>query len=108
MTIDDARAAMEAIEHSSLWQMRNELYAAAVKYAGIRAAWALADQDERDEMNTPRTAAHNAFIDTCNILSRNMVQHGEDNGWRTTIGTDRRDIGDFGCWLHALLGIRVR
>ena len=67
----------------------------AVRYARLRVDWLLSDQEGRLEMEGERTAAHNAFISTCDILSRNMNQSGEDNHWRTQIGTDRKTIGDF-------------
>jgi hypothetical protein len=59
-------------------------------------------------MDPSRTTAHNAFIDECNILSRAMAAAGESNGWRAEIGTDRKEIGDFACLLHAVIGIRAR
>jgi hypothetical protein len=37
-----------------------------------------------------------------------MASAGESNGWRAEIGTDRKEIGDFACLLHAVIGIRAR
>ena len=59
-------------------------------------------------MDPERTRAHNALIDCCNILSRNMRTAGEDNSWRVALGDDRKAIGDFACLLHCLLGISAR
>lgn len=59
------------------------------------------------ELEEERTIAHNAFISSCDILSRNMIQSGEDNRWRSQIGSDRKDIGDFACLLHALMEIQA-
>jgi hypothetical protein len=59
-------------------------------------------------MEEERTAAHNAFISACDILSRNMNQSGENSHWRTQIGSDRKAIGDFACYLHTVLGIKAR
>ncbi len=81
---------------------------AAVRYARIRTDWRLSDPDSRLEMNASRTAAHNALIDACNILSRNMAQHGESIAWRKRLGDDRKVIGDFACHLHCLLGLEAR
>jgi len=59
-------------------------------------------------MDEERTRAHNAFISACDILSRNMAESGEVHTRRTVIGQDRKDIGDFACLVHAVLGIMAR
>ena len=82
--------------------------AAAVRYAGIRAKWCLESADGRRGMDTERTRAHDAFIDSCNILSRNQAKNGEDNTWRAKLGDDRKVIGDFACYVHCILGIGAR
>jgi len=103
-----ARTIFQAIEGSREATLRRQLYARAIRYARIRADWSLADLDARNEMDRTRTLAHDALIDAVNILSRAMVASGEDNAWRAVLGGDRKTIGDFACWLHALLGIRAR
>ena len=80
----------------------------AVRYSRLRVDWLLSDQEGRMELEEERTIAHNAFISSFDILSRNMSQSGEDNHWRFQIGSDRKDIGDFACLLHAVLGIQAR
>ena len=77
-------------------------------YAVLRYEWHLADPDARREMETRRTAAHNAFIDTLNILTRNMIRAGGDVTWRKSIGDDRKAIGDFAVFLSAYFGILAR
>jgi hypothetical protein len=79
-----------------------------VRYARIRTDWRLSDPETRRSMDATRTAAHNALIDACNILSRNMAQHGESIAWRKRLGDDRKVIGDFACHLHCLLGLEAR
>lgn len=98
----------EAISQSKMGNLVNSLLAAAVRYAHYRAEWALVSIDERKQMDAARTQAHNAFIDACNILSRNMANEGEDIAWRERLGNDRQVIGDFACHLHCILGIRAR
>ncbi len=88
--------------------LMRDLECAAVTYAHHRATWALASVEERREMDAARTAAHNAFIDACNILSRAMARSGEDNSWRATLGDDRKIIGDFACHIHCLLATTAR
>jgi hypothetical protein len=108
MTFDESRDIMNSIDSSSLASLRQDLYLAAVRYCGMRAEWALAEPPQRMQMDPHRTAAHDVFIDSCNILSRNMARTGEDNHWRELLGSDRKVIGDFACHLTALLGIRAR
>lgn len=108
MDILRARRAHDAIEQSSLDQLRADLYSAAVRYARIRADWHLAPPDQRKEMDRARTLAHNVLIDACNVLSRNMMKAGEDNSWRALLGDDRKEIGDFSCYLHAIFGVLAR
>jgi hypothetical protein len=96
------------IRQSRWTSLVEDLEQAAVRYARMRVDWLLASRDERRTMDGERTRAHDAFIDCCDILSRNMHETGEDNGWRARIGTDRKSIGDFACWLHCWLGIQAR
>lgn len=85
-----------------------DFVSSAVRYAGLRAAWQISPMEKRLEMDRNRTCAHNALIDSCNILSRAMVQRGMSAEWRTELGQDRKNIGDFACYLHCLLGLRAR
>lgn len=79
-----------------------------VRYSRLRVDWLLSDIEGRTAMDEERTLAHNAFISACDILSRNMHLSGENNHWRTQIGSDRKSIGDFACILHAVVGIHAR
>ena len=105
MDTEKFREIFESIELTKLTDLKLELYEYAVRYARIRVDWYFADEEKRREMDGPRTIAHNAFIDSCNILSRNMAQTGEDNSWRTSLGNDRKVIGDFACYIEYCLGI---
>jgi hypothetical protein len=75
---------------------------------GCRTDWYLADQEQRAEMDRIRTSAHTAFIDTCNILGRQMAAAGESAEWRTALGADRREIGDFACYVVLFVGLSAR
>ena len=81
---------------------------AAIRYSQIRAEWLLMTVEERREVDVRRTTAHNAFIDALNVLSRAMKKAGQDNEWRRLLGDDRKEIGDFACFLVAHLGILAR
>ena len=108
MTVVDAENIFSEIRQTSHKRLADQLFKAAVRYAQLRAEWALVDDDRRAEMDNERTAAHDAFIDCCNILSRAMANSGEDNGWRASVGADRKEIGDFACHIHCLLGLSAR
>ncbi len=108
MTLEDTKKIYEQMRLSKHDKLVDSLIASAVQYARIRVDWQLATSSEKRAMEDARTRAHTAFIDSCNILSRNMVKAGEDNNWREKIGNDRKAIGDFACHLHCLLGILVR
>lgn len=103
-----ALIAFEKIQQSKLDSLKNQLINAAIRYAHIRAEWKSMSAEERMSADTERTAAHNRFIDACNILSRNQMSAGEDASWHKSIGTDRKMIGDFACWIHAFVAISYR
>lgn len=108
MTLDYQTAfqANTVVQNSKLTELRKSLYKAAVHYATIRAEWEFQSIDERDD--AARTIVHNRFIDSCNILSREQARIGEDNSWRGTIGTNRKLIGDWACYLSCFIGISNR
>ncbi|TWU31623.1 hypothetical protein S225a_20140 [Candidatus Brocadiaceae bacterium S225] len=74
----------------------------------IRADWRLSPLAERKMVDSSLTIAHNAFFDACNILSRNMAKAGEGVSWRVELGEDRKNIGDFACYLHCISGVEAR
>lgn len=108
MNYTTAERAFEQIEDSALEPLRQDLIAAATRYAAMRAKWYLEPIDGRREMDAARTRAHDAFIGACNILSRQQAKDGEDNSWRAKIGDDRKSIGDFACYLNCIIGVRAR
>lgn len=108
MDIKRAEHIWQDMEASKLVELRQTFVRMALEYAQIRAGWFLLSAEERGLRDNARTLAHNALIDACNILSRNMTKAGEDISWRAELGDDRKVIGDFACCLHALLGLRMR
>ena len=97
----------KSISETEQKKVLNELVLSAVEYARIRTDWYLSDKERRIELNERRTAAHNTLIDSCNILSQEMVKNGENISWRDTLGEERVDIGDFACYLHSILGVKA-
>lgn len=108
MTYDRAASIVAAIEKSALENLVASLVRSAIRYAELRVAWQLAPPERRLETDRSRTGAHEALTDAVNILSRNMGKTGEDIRWRAELGTDRREIGDFACFVHAVIGVRAR
>ena len=105
---ENSLIAYKKIQDSSLNELKILLFKAAVRYANIRAEWSFLTLEERKEQDEERTAAHNRFIDACNILARNMRKADEDSSWAELISKDRKEIGDFACYLHTFLGIKNR
>lgn len=108
MNHDIAAHIYHHIKLSSLENLRDSLFRSAIEYAKIRVCYRLATIEECLELDQRRTLAHNALISSCNILSRNMAQRGENIEWRALLGDDRKEIGDFACYLHCIFGIEVR
>jgi hypothetical protein len=88
--------------------LRAELIHRAVRYARLRADWQISASETRFGMDAERIAAHNALIDACNVLSRQMKRQGLDISWRDQLGEDRKEVGDFACYLHCILGLMAR
>lgn len=108
MELLEAQGILTAVEKSQVSaSLRRQWLESAVRYAELRASWSLAGPAERADLEASRTAAHDVFIDACNILSRAMAVAGESNAWRAAIGTEREDIGDFACLLHGALALRA-
>ncbi|MEI7812850.1 MAG: hypothetical protein WCJ01_10555 [Ignavibacteria bacterium] len=108
MNLELAETILLSIKDTKQKESMQALLDLAIRYANIRARWAVISREEQMEMNQSRTIAHNALINGCNILSENMAQNGESNAWRNILGNDRKIIGDFACYVSCLLGIATR
>ena len=107
MNYHDSVQVYEALK-SGDEHLRLQLLRTAIRYTNMRVEWLFMTSAERLEVDRQRTAAHDAVIDAVNILSRSMRQAGQDNSWREVLGDNRKDIGDFACYLVAHLGILAR
>ena len=105
---ETALRAYTQLSQTRLSDLRKSLLKAAVRYTAIRAEWHFMSVIEKMAADPGRTIAHNRFIDACNILSREQVRIGEDAGWRAEIGTERKQIGDFACWVNCWVAISER
>ena len=87
----------------------NDVLAKAIKYANIRAMWHTSfSQTDRIEKDDIRTSAHDSFITNLNMLVRYMESQGKDISWITTLGSNRKRIGDFACYLAYIYSINSR
>lgn len=105
MTHEEAKKCYCMIKDTQFKELKIDLYKAAHKYATIRSEWAFMSNSMKLEKDQYRTISHNSFISICNALSRNMNKKSEDNSWRTIIGSNRKDIGDFACFLNCIIGL---
>ena len=86
----------------------NDFLKRAAKYTDIRNRWELMSREERIDADAGRTATHDGFITSVNVLSRIAEQEGIDHSWREELGEDRKRIGDFGCFVAYITGISNR
>ena len=96
------------IGKSKLTEKKTEFFHKAAEYARIRVDWQLSTAGERLYMDEKRKSVHDVFIEACNSLSRDMQKEGEDISWREYLGEDRKEIGDFACYIHLILGLVAR
>jgi hypothetical protein len=85
-----------------------EFIADALNYSQYRSKWGTYSNEQKADLDSSRTSAHNVFIQDCDILARLMNQMGLDTTWRTEIGDERKRIGDFACWISAIIAIKAR
>jgi len=104
----EAEIVYEQFQKSKFQTLVKSLLKYAANYSQLRIEWLLSDIETRIEIDEERTHAHNSLISACNALARNMKESGEDASWRVKIGADRKDIGDFGILLVAVMGIKAR
>lgn len=105
MNLHVAQQVFVGIETSQLADIKRDLYQAAKRYTGMRVEWRLTTPDERLQMDAARTRAHDALIDTFNILSRGQAKCKEDNLWRNNLGQDRKSLGDMAAYIVLFLAL---
>lgn len=108
LSYHDAFDILSEIETTTDAKLRSEMVDMAIRYARLRVDWLQAGAGGNAVLGATRTRAHNAFIDSLNILSRAAVKSGSPIRWRERLGDDRKVSGDFACHLHAILGLRAR
>ncbi len=104
----DALDILSEIEVHTDKVLRAEMIDCAICYARLRVDWLQAGSGADPVLGAIRTRAHNAFIESLNALSRHATASGCSTQWRDRLGQDRKQIGDFACHLHTILGLRAR
>ncbi|MBK6915013.1 MAG: hypothetical protein IPH11_15630 [Ignavibacteriales bacterium] len=108
MSPEQAKKIFNQINQTKLFLLKKDLINYAVEYSRIRVEWYLASDEGKEALEDSRSRKHNAFIDACNILSREMLKNNEDASWRKDLGNDRKVIGDLACYVHCFLGLSSR
>ncbi|MDD3186230.1 MAG: hypothetical protein PHT76_13115 [Anaerostipes sp.] len=75
-------------------------------YADLRANWLQQTKEEHHEAG--RTAKHDAVIHSLDALCETMESLNMDAAWRNQLGTARKRIGDFACYVSCIYGICAR
>lgn len=104
----DALGILKEVEATTDASLRKQMVELAIRYARLRVDCHQAGLAGDAMLEATRTRAHNALIDSLNILSRDAVNSEQPIHWRDRLGDDRKVIGDFACHLHAILGLRAR
>lgn len=91
---------------ADILDLYNRLLEKAVRYAHIRAKWNTLSREEKLQKDDFRTAAHDSFISSINIISRVEGKIGLQ--WRERLTDDRKRIGDFACYLALFQAIDAR
>lgn len=89
-------------------KLYNDFLEQAANYAHTRAMWFFITPREIGEANKRRTELHDAVIASIRTLSNHANSKGYDVLWAIILERDRRDIGDFASFIHAIKGIGRR
>lgn len=85
---------------ADILDLYNRLLEKVVRYAHIRAEWNTLSREEKLEKDDSRTAAHDSFIASVNIISRTEGKIGSD--WREQLGNERKRVRGF-CLLYCFI-----
>lgn len=91
---------------ADILDLYNRLLEKAIRYAHIRAEWNTLSREEKLERDSSRTAAHDSFISSINIIARSEGEIGSQ--WRERLGNSRKRVGDFACYISLFLSLEAR
>lgn len=89
-------------------KLYNDFLEQAVNYATARTRFYFVTPKEIGEANNRRTELHDSFITSIHTLVHHAKSNGYDALWATILERDRRDLGDFASFIHAIIGIGRR
>ena len=89
-------------------ELRRDFVLSAFRYSNIRFEWYMSSIDNRREIEGERSILHNSFISSCNALLRYIRKIDPDSIWTEKFPADRKEVGDFACYLCAWISIRAR
>ena len=90
---------------ADILDLYNRLLEKAIRYAHIRAEWNTLSREEKLERDSSRTAAHDSFISSINIIARSEGEIGSQ--WRERLGNSRKRVGDFACYISLFLSLEA-
>ena len=108
MTYERASKIFETLTESKQRQQLGTMTQLAIEYARLRVDHLIAAPDKQSQLGHHRSKIHNALIAACDALAQAMEAAHEDTLWREAIGQDRKDVGDFACYVHCIMGIESR
>lgn len=85
-----------------------EMQQRAITYGTIRANWFNLSFGERAEADADRTRKHDLFIKAKSNLATYMYEQKMDIDWEDKLGTQRKRIGDFACYMVFLISLQER
>ena len=86
-------------------ELMKKMINSAVDYVSLRAKWNIFSDKEIVRMDSIRSQYHDLFILSLDKLARYMTDIGQDTAWREKLGDDRKQIGDFACYIACIQGI---
>lgn len=103
-----------SIDDIDAQELYDEYVHACVRYANFRERWSIISREEKLNIDSDRTSAHNMVIIKINQLSRYLKSLGKDVSWRDNLGDEvgnpymRKRIGDFACYVAFVCALNSR
>ena len=108
MTYQVAKDIFDTLSESRQREKVGIVMRLAIEYARLRVDHLIAAADRQPPIGHKRSQTHNALITAVNELAEAMESAYEDTVWRKLMGQDRKNIGDFACYVHCILGVEAR
>ena len=80
----------------------------AAAYASVRAGWLMLTREQKIAQDPERTRCHDSFINAVDMLAAFLKKEGRDISWYERLGTGRKRVGDFACFLSLIYALSAR